>query len=121
MGKINYLKENGKSILHVDTRSTPDKEMVEIMVKEQAKILEENRPFRMIVDVTDSYTTPHYMKHAYDFGEKTRHLMIRGAILGITGAKKVLLRGYNLTQGSKGLKPCKDFEEALAYVTSDPV
>ncbi len=119
MGQINYIKENGKDIIHSDLRDTKDADMVQIINDETARILERNERFRIIVDVTDSFTTPKFMKAAYQFAGSSKHLMIKGAVLGISGVKKVLLRGYNRIAAPHILEPFDTMEEAIAYVTRE--
>ncbi|MFY0628235.1 MAG: hypothetical protein JXR07_18200 [Reichenbachiella sp.] len=119
MGQINYIKEKGKDIIHSDLRNTKDTEMVKIIDDETERILERNEKFRIIVDVSDSFTTPKFMKSAYDFAGSTKPLMLKGAILGIRGVKKVLLRGYNRFAAPHIMEPFETMEEAIAYVTGD--
>ncbi|MFY0690097.1 MAG: hypothetical protein JXQ90_23190 [Cyclobacteriaceae bacterium] len=59
------------------------------------------------------------MVAANRFRDDTKHLMIKGAILGVTGIKKILLQGYNSFSGSKVLVPFDTIEEAVEYVTKD--
>jgi hypothetical protein len=117
MGQIVYLKVNGKDIIHSDLKSTKDDEMAAIINAETKRIVEKGERFRIIVDVTDSYTTPKFMKAAYDFANDSKHLMICGAIIGITGVKKILLKGYNRFASPHIMEPFDTMEEAIAYVT----
>lgn len=118
MGQIFYIRENGKDIIHSDLKSTKDDDMVQIINAETKRIVDKNEKFRIIVDVTDSFTTPKFMKAAYAFASDSKHLMISGAIIGITGVKKVLLRGYNRFASPHIIEPFDTMEEAIKYVTS---
>ena len=57
------------------------------------------------------------MKASYDFATRTKGLMTCGAILGISGVKKVLLKGYNRFAAPHILEPFDSMEEAIDYVT----
>ncbi len=119
MGQIVYLKKRGKDIIHSDLRETKDTEMVAIVNTETDRIVEAGEPFRIIVDVSGSFTTPKFMKSAYDFASRTKGLMISGAILGVTGVKKVLLKGYNRIAAPHVLEPFDTMDEAIEYVTKN--
>lgn len=118
MGQIIHITKNGKPIIHSNLRATKDTEMVALINAETDRIMEANQPFRIIVDVTDSFTTPKFMQAAYSFASRTKGLMICGAILGISGVKKVLLKGYNRVASPHVMEPFDSFDEAVAYVTS---
>lgn len=80
-------------------------------------ILRENKESYFIANYEGTYGTPAYMEAARDFAMKTRHLVKKGAFLGIVGPKVFLLKG--ITYFLKvDFKTFDSEEEALQFLTS---
>ena len=88
--RINY---EGKEIIKVDYRHCKEAELIALTMEHKQLILTENKTSYFLANYENTYGTPDYMKAAKDFTESTRHLVKKGAFLGITGPKVYLLKG----------------------------
>lgn len=118
MTGIKKLLCEGKEILYVDYRGLTDVEMAETVKTYKEIALQNNKEFLSLSNITDAYATPVFLKEANKFATETKHLLKKGAIVGIKGAKKILLKTFNLFLGDKGLRPFDTEDEALRWLIS---
>lgn len=78
-------------------------------------LLKENKSHLRLVNITDAFATPKFTAYIRQLGKDTKHIPVKGAVVGITGAKKVLLMGYNRLLGG-AMKPFDDEESAKDYL-----
>ncbi|NJO88512.1 MAG: STAS/SEC14 domain-containing protein [Chloroflexia bacterium] len=94
---INY---KGKEIAYIDYRGLKLEQMLQTLnnaVETAIKRSQEGHPPRpLLINISDAYAVPEFMEKSKEAGKKTRHLTSKSAIVGITGAKKILLQAYNL-------------------------
>ena len=88
--RINYKE---KEIISVDYRHCNEQQLIALTMRHKELILAENKESLFIANYQHTYGTAGYMKAAKDFTESTRHLVTKGAFLGITGPKVILLQG----------------------------
>ncbi len=70
----------------------------------------------MLIDFTGAFTTPGYIEVARKTEKETiEKYKVKRAVLGITGAKEILLKGFNLFAKQK-LTPFQTRQEALDYL-----
>lgn len=67
--------------------------MIALTRRHRDLILAEGRESLFIANYEHTFGTPAYMEAARDFTQSTRHLVRKGAFLGITGPKVFLLKG----------------------------
>jgi len=82
-----------KEIIRVDYRHCKEAELIALTMRHKELILVENKESLFLANYENTYGTTGYMKAAKDFTESTRHLVKKGAFLGITGPKVILLKG----------------------------
>lgn len=112
--KINY---QGKEIIYLDYRGQTEKQMIEYLKQAEKTILEDNKPYLTLTNISDAFATKGFLKQAGVLGERTGHLTIKGAIVGLNAGKKVLLKVFNrLFAGKKGLQPFDTEKEAMEYL-----
>jgi len=70
-----------------------------------------------LVNISDTPATRRFTAYIRQLGKDTKHVSVKGAIVGITGAKKVLLSGYNRLLGG-AMRPFDDEEAAKEYLVS---
>ncbi len=116
--KVNY---NNKEILYVDYRDCKDEdEMITTLVKAQEMIIADNKPYLQLTSLQGAYPTFNFMKKAKQVARDTPKLAIKRAIIGIDSpSRKILLRGYNMIIGGKGLEPFDGEKEAFEWLTKD--
>ena len=116
--KTEWIEHKGKKILcayfngvkNQDEMCNILNEYYDIVNKQPGKVLS-------IVDFTDSSVGPDFLKEAKILGKKHADKQEKSAMLGITGLKGMLLKGYNLfTELENPAFSTK--EEALEYLTS---
>lgn len=88
--KINYKE---KEIIKVDYRNCNEAQLIELTRLHKELVLKENKQSLFLANYEDTFGTPDYMSAAKDFTASTRHLVTKGAFLGITGPKVFLLKG----------------------------
>lgn len=67
--------------------------MIALTMRHKELILSDNKESLFIANYEHTYGTAAYMKAAKDFTESTKHLVTKGAFLGVTGPKVILLQG----------------------------
>ena len=74
-------------------------------------------PHLRLVNISDTPATRKFTSYIRELGKETKHIPVKAAIVGITGAKKVLLSGYNRLLGG-AMRPFDDEETAKNYLTT---
>ena len=115
---ISFISHNGKSILYVDYSQCKDKwEMIALV--EATVPHYKNAPGKILSlsDYNNVTGSPEYMNVVKQLGKELFDAKTeRGAVLGITGLKKVLLQGYNLVSKQK-IMAFDTKDQALKYLT----
>jgi hypothetical protein len=104
-------------IIKVDYRHCKEAELIALTIEHKELILEENKTSYFLANYEHTYGTANYMKAAKDFTESTRHLVKKGAFLGITGPKVFLLKGITFFI-DVDFKTFDSEEEALEWLAS---
>lgn len=94
MERVQKIYHKGKEIIFVDYSNVKiEDEMIAIIQAQKAMVLKDNKKYLFCADYSNSFTPTQYMKEANKFVSDTKHLTIKGAFIGITGAKSILLSG----------------------------
>ncbi|MEM9337873.1 MAG: hypothetical protein AAGA66_04040 [Bacteroidota bacterium] len=115
---IQIIEYKEQPILYSDYTNCKAEELIEKLNEAAAYFRSHlSKPVLTLSDFSGSFGSKEFMSEAARlnkeiFDEKT----IKGAVLGITGVKKILLDGYN-TFGKTKLKPFKSKQDALDYLT----
>lgn len=117
MTGISRLIYKDKEILCIDYQGMNEAQMITAIKDFEYLILSENKPHLQLVNLNGAYTTPAYMKVANEFGQKTKKLTQKGAVVGINQAKRIIFASYNAIVGGK-LKPFASLEEAKEYLVT---
>ena len=91
--RIQKIVYNNKEIIKVDYRHCKEAELIALTMEHKELILKENKTSYFLANYENTYGTSGYMKAAKDFTESTKHLVKKGAFLGISGPKVFLLKG----------------------------
>jgi hypothetical protein len=120
--EIQWLEHKGKRILIIDyTGIRMEKDMITHLNKvvPQLNGLTKGDNLYMLSDLTGCYATPGFINAAKSLEKEVfSQYKLKWAILGITGPKVILLKGFNLVSKIK-LEPFHTREEALAYLARD--
>ena len=116
---ISYIPYKGKQILYVDYSHCNDKwEMIALVEASAPHYSKAPGKILTLSDFNNVTGSPEYMNRVKALGKELFDAKTeKGAVLGITGLKKVLLQGYNLISKQK-IVAFDTKEEALEYLTS---
>lgn len=117
---IELIKHKGKIVIFCDyTHCKNNEESIKMLHTCSAYFQEISEPLLVISDITNVLGSKEFMNEA----KKLKHEVFdkrikKGALLGVTGMKKVLLKSYNIF--SKHKREAFDTkEEALDYLVKD--
>lgn len=110
--KINY---KGKEIIYVDYRGQSEDEMLETAASLKEYLLSDPGHHLRLVNITDTPATRKFTAYIREMGKQTKDVPVKAAIVGISGAKKVLLSGYNRLLGG-AMRPFDDEGTAKDYL-----
>ena len=92
---IQHLMYKGKEIFYTDYRGLDDDEMTSAVHEVVDYLLDLNRPTLQLTNITGVYFTPKILKLLTTLTPRVEHLIIKDAVVGVTGAKRVLFQAYN--------------------------
>ena len=115
--RIQWINYQGIEIIKVDYRHCKEAELIALTIEHKELILKENKISFFLANYEHTFGTANYMKAAKDFTESTRHLVKKGAFLGITGPKVYLLKGITFFI-DVDFKTFENEEEALEWLAS---
>lgn len=73
---------------------------------------------RALINMTDAAGNSEWMEASKRNSKMVEHKVLKSAIIGVTGIKKVLLMGYNSVAKGR-VKPFSTKEDALEYLAKD--
>jgi hypothetical protein len=116
MDRVKKIYYKGKEIVFVDYSNVKDEdEMIAIHRAHLDFVFKENKRYVYCADYTGSYTPTRYMKEVNNSLKNNKNLIIKGAFLGVTGAKNIILSGVIRLFGLN-FKSFVDKTEALDYL-----
>ncbi len=114
-----WIQHKGKKVLYVNYSVCKDKEEMIALLNEMADVFKKSSGNLLTVDdFTGAYGTKEFMARAKELGPIFSSKRKKGAILGITGVKKVLLEAYNMFAKDK-MVPFDSKEKAFDFVVGD--
>jgi len=116
---ISWITHKGKKILYLNYKNKTKEEMIQ-MLEDAAKIYRESKEkILSIDDFEGTFVSDEFMKKAKELAKEVFSLKRKkGAVLGITGVKKILLISFNSFSADK-LYPFNTKEEALEFLVKD--
>jgi hypothetical protein len=116
--QASWETHNGKKFLYVCfTSCDSNEEMIKLLEKELEMLKAAGGHSLLLADFRDAYIQSDFMDRAKAIGKELEDLTDKSAILGITGAKKLLLMAYNKVSKG-GLKPFDDETSAKDYLVN---
>jgi hypothetical protein len=118
MERIKKIYHKGREVLIVDYSNVKNEdEMIAIHRAHLDLVLGEDKKYVYIADYTGAFTTPKYMKEVNVSLKNNKSLIIKGAFLGVTGAKNIILSGVIRLFGLN-FKSFDNKNEALDYLVA---
>lgn len=116
MDRVKKILYKGKEIVFVDYSNVKnDDEMIAIHKAHLDLVYKDNKKYIYIADYTGSYTTPKYVKEVNKSLQNNRNLIIKGAFIGITGGKAIILSTI-ISLFKLKFKNFDNKDEALEYL-----
>lgn len=91
----------GKEITYLDYRGKNLEEIKTILNEAVEQALKENKRRYLLTNITGIFAVPEFMNAVNEATKKTKHLTIKSAVVGVTGAKKILFNTYNAVIGTE--------------------
>lgn len=116
---IDWIEHKGKKVLFIDYSQCKDKwEMIEIVKASADYYQDTTEKICTLSDFNNVTGSQEYMAEVKRLGKEIFDSKTeKGAVIGITGLKKVFLSGYNLITRQK-IVPFDTKDQALTYLTS---
>jgi hypothetical protein len=116
--RVKKIYHKGKEIIYVDYSNVKhEEEMIAIHKAHLEFVYRENKKYVYIADYTGAFTPPKYMKEVNKSLQNNKNLIIKGAFLGITGGKGIILSTV-ISLFGLNFKTFNDKSQALDYLTS---
>ena len=116
---VSIITHKGREIVYADyTACQSQEDIIEVAKRCEAAMIDKQnvRCLHNFIDVTVTTKALNYGKEAANNTWNDR--VTRGAFLGVTGIKKILLQGFNLVSKIKWI-PFETETEALDYLAED--
>jgi hypothetical protein len=116
--RVKKIYHKGKEVVFVDYSNVKDEnEMIAIHRAHLDFVYRDNKKYVYCADYTGAFTPPRYMKEVNGSLSNNKNLIIKGAFLGITGAKNIILSGIIRLFGLN-FKTFNDMDSALDYLVN---
>jgi hypothetical protein len=114
-----WIEYKGKKILYVDYTQCKTKEEMLTMLDEMADVFDKSGGNVLsLTNFEGNYGSKEFMERARELSDVFRRNRKKSAVLGIQGAKKVLLQAYTLLTRDNMI-PFESKERALVYLIRD--
>ncbi|MEO9483443.1 MAG: hypothetical protein ABJG47_08370 [Ekhidna sp.] len=117
MPGIQKIEYKGKEIVYVDYRGQSETKMLETAASLREFLISDPGYHLRLVNISNTPATRKFTAYIRELGKESKDVPVKGAVVGITGAKKVLLSGYNRLLGG-AMRPFDDEETAKEYLVS---
>lgn len=114
---IQKITHRGQEIIYIDYRGQSEEQMLATASSLRDYLLANPHDHLRLVNISETPATRRFTAYIRELGKETKHIPVRAAIVGITGAKKVLLSGYNRLLGG-AMRPFDDEETAKEYLVA---
>ncbi|WP_425392091.1 STAS/SEC14 domain-containing protein [Ekhidna sp.] len=116
---VSYITHKGRKILYVNFKDMKSKEVVLANLEDMKKhYVEASDKIYLLLDVRGTFTDPEVMDRLKHYGKQYfKGKSEKRAVLGVSGIKKIMLKGYALVTNTD-VKPFEDEEEAKNYLAS---
>jgi hypothetical protein len=114
---VQWLEHKGNNILYLDCRKLGPTEQIALLEKAAEVLMASPKKVRVLANVQDTYLTSEFMTTMKRLGKEVFALKVeKTAIVGVGGAKSVLLAAYNAAAG-RDMVSFKTEAKALEWLT----
>ena len=116
---VEKIEYKGKKILCIDYKEAKSQDQLLTILRESVSTIGKTTGWLIFTDLTNASLGPDFMKEAKESSKGLVENVDKAAVIGVTGLKKILLKGYNLFVDSEKVTKVFDTkEEALDYLVS---
>lgn len=119
MPGVSYIQVLGKEILVVDYSGCKSDQMIDIFNQAKREILARGERCWILADLSNTYITPNFMRHAEREMLEVKHLIIKNAFIGMSKPKRMILKGFSLLMGKDDFVAFDTKEEAIEYLLKE--
>ncbi len=119
MAGISYTYVSGKEILVVDYSGCKTDQMLQIFNQAKQVVLTKGERCLILTDLSDTYITPDFLRHAEKEMLAVKHLIIKNAFIGMSRPKRMILKGFVLLMRKKEFEAFDTQQEALDYLIKE--
>ena len=118
--RIKWMDYNGKKVLYVSYSGlTPlNKDLFYKVADEAHQLVLDNTNGLLLIDVTNAYGDMEMLNLLKKNSKIEKSLVKKEAVIGISGAKNILLQSVNMFSGIT-IEPFSTMEEALNWLTKN--
>lgn len=114
---VKWLEQKGNRILYLDCRNLGPAEQIELLEKAAEILIASPPKVRVLANVQDVYLTSEFMTTMKRLGKEVFALKVeKTAVVGVGGAKSVLLMAYNTATG-RDMVSFKTEAKAIEWLT----
>jgi hypothetical protein len=114
--RIQPVFYRGNEIIRFDLRGLEEEQdVIDFLCQGRDYLFKIDRPTLQLTNITGVYFTPLVMSQLSELAKEWEHLIIKDAIIGVTGVKKILFQIYNAVVRGKS-KAFDDEETAKEWL-----
>ena len=117
MSRIKWIDHKGKKILYVDYRGLKTtKELIQTLDESISEEVASPTKVLVLANFAGSFGSTEFMGHLKQVGKEMMPKVQKTAVLGITGAKEILLNVYLRFTGDKNIRTFVTEAKALDWL-----
>jgi hypothetical protein len=117
--RLKIIEYKGKEIVCIDYRGLiEDEEVIEFVREATDYVIGLERPSLQLTDVSNVFFTPPIMEVINQCADEAKSYVLKDAIIGIKGAKRILFQLYSMILGGKA-RAFSDDVSAKEWLVSD--
>ncbi len=117
MERVYWAEQSGQRYLVVRYNGADGRQMLEILDEALRVMRDETGTFPLLTDVTDATMTTAWLSAIKTASRDVMGPRVtRCAVLGVSGVKSAMLRGFNTVGGGLRALPFPDEDRALRYL-----
>jgi hypothetical protein len=116
MQRIEPILHGGKEIIRFDFQGLEeDDDVIEFLSDIEDYMSKNNKPSLLLTNITGVFFTPTVMRRVSAIGKGWQHLVLKDAIVGAVGVKKILMQVYSAVIEGRA-KAFNSEKEAIAWL-----
>ncbi len=116
---IKYIKHQNKDILVASFNECDGHEqMMDLAVKLRDEVVGSAGGLRVLTNYEGVLLNPQFMSKVKEMGKQAQGKVVKSAVIGVSGVKKILLNAYN-RYTKRNVVAFDTYQQAIDYLASD--